>query len=280
MSSFALRERAVAASILAGLIWVLPPAMAQQKAAPPDFSSNQVGWVGLNGNGPFFEPVPGRLPPLTQDPAHPFVPNGAGRQPTYRIADLSNPNLKPWVKERMKKGNDEVLAGKIGFTARSSCMPAGVPYFIAYGGPDLVYFLQTPKEVWLIYEGDQQVRRVYMDVPHSEHPKPSWYGESVGHYEGDTLVIDTIGLTDKTVLDPFRTPHTGKLHVVERWKMTDDGKMMEATFTVDDPDAFYQPWSGMRRYRRVQEAFAEDVCAENNEHLFDYGIPFAEKVDF
>ncbi len=89
MSSFAWRERVLAGSILAGLIWAVPAeqVVAQQKAAPPDFSSNQVGWVGLNGNGPFFEPVPGRLPPLTQDPAHPFVPNGVGRQPTYRIAD-------------------------------------------------------------------------------------------------------------------------------------------------------------------------------------------------
>jgi hypothetical protein len=282
MSSLVWRARVLAGSILAGLIWAVPaaPVVAQQKAAPPDFSSNQVGWVGLNGNGPFFEPVPGRLPPLTQDPAHPFVPNGVGRQPTYRIADLSNPNLKPWVKEQMKKGNDEVLAGKVAFTARSSCMPAGVPGFMSYGGGTPLYFLQTPKEVWIIFEGDQQVRRVYMDVPHSELLKPSWYGESVGHYEGDALVIDTIGLNDKTLMDHYRTPHTGKLHVVERWKMTDDGKMMEATFTVDDPDAFYQPWSGMRRYRRVQEAFAEDVCAENNLHLFDYGIPVANKRDF
>jgi hypothetical protein len=58
------------------------------------------------------------------DPAHPYVPNGTGAQPTYRIADLTNPNLKPWVKERMKKDNDEVLAGKIAFTPRSSCRRA------------------------------------------------------------------------------------------------------------------------------------------------------------
>ena len=281
MVSFAMRKRMLAGGVSAALLWAAPivPAVAQQNTAVPDFSSNGVGWVGLNGNGPFFEPVAGRLPPLTQDPAHPFVPNGVGRQPTYRIADLSNPNLKPWVKEQMKKGNDEVLAGKIAFTARSSCMPAGVPGFMSYGGATPLYFLQTPKEVWLIFEGDEQVRRVYMDVPHSANPKPSWYGESVGHYEGDTLVIDTVGLNDKTVMDHYRTPHTDKLHVVERWRMTEGGKMMEGSFTIDDPDAFYQPWSGMRRYRRVQEQFGEDVCAENNLH-FDYGIPVANKSDF
>ena len=257
------------------------PAVAQQKAPPPEFShDNQVGWVGVGGAGPAFAAVPGRLPPVSNDPAHPFVPNGTAKQPTYRIADVTNPNLKPWVKERMKKDNEEVLAGKIAFTARSSCMPAGVPGFMAYGGPTPLYFVQTPKEVWMIFSGDHQVRRVYLDVPHSEKPAPSWYGESVGRYEGDTLVIDTVGQNDKTVVDAYRTPHTERLHVVERWRLIDDGKAMEVTFTVDDPDAFNQPWSGMRRYRRVQDALAEDVCAENNQHLFDYHIPAADRPDF
>ncbi len=284
--SFNSRKRLRAGSILVGIVaaaLIVPAAaqQAQQKAAPPDFSSGNAGWVGLNGTGPFFEPVPGRLAPVTSDPAHPFVPNLIpGKQPTYRIADLSNPNLKPWVKEQMKKDNDEVLAGKIAFTPGSSCMPAGVPSFMSYGGPNPLYFLQTPKEVWMIVSTNQQVRRVYMDVPHSSNPKPSWYGESVGHYDGDTLVIDTVGQNDKSFVDVYRTPHSANLHVVERWRLVDGGKMMESTFTVDDPDAFYQPWSGMRRYRRVQEQMPEDICAENNQHLFDYHIPTATQPDF
>jgi hypothetical protein len=119
--------------------------VAQQNVSPPDFSSNQVGWVGVGGGGPGFAVVPGHLPPVANDPGHPFVPNGTSAQPTYRIADLSNPNLKPWVKERMKKDSDEVLAGKIAFTARSSCRPAGVPGFMAYGGPNPIFFVQTPR---------------------------------------------------------------------------------------------------------------------------------------
>jgi hypothetical protein len=277
----AIRRSLIAGGILAGLIGAAPAAMAQQKTAPPNFSpNNDVGWLGANGNGPGFSPVPGQLPPVGDDPAHPFVPNGGRRQATYRIADLTNPNLKPWVKERMKKDNDEVLAGKIAFTPRSSCMPAGVPGFMAYGGPEPVYFIQTPKQVWIIYSGDQQVRRVYLDVPHSADPKPSWYGESVGHYDGDTLVIDTIGQIEKTFVDPYRTPHSEQLHVVERWRMVDGGEAMEARFTVEDPDAFYAPWSGARRYRRVAEPLPEEVCAENNQHLFDYHIPAASKPDF
>ena len=282
MSSSTLNASVFAGGILAGFIAAATtaPAIAQQKAAPPDFSSNQVGWVGLNGGGPGFSAVPGHVPPVTNDPAHPFIPNGVGKQPTFRIADLSNPNLKPWAKAHMKKDNDEVLAGKVAFTARSSCMPAGVPGFMAFGGGNPVYFIQTPKQVWMIYSGDQQVRRVYLDVPHSENPKPSWYGESIGHYEGDTLVIDTIGQNDKTVVDPYRTPHTEKLHVVERWKMADDGQAMDVTFTVEDTDTFNEPWSGTRRYRRVQQPMLEEACAENNQHLFDYHIPVANKPDF
>jgi hypothetical protein len=77
------REWALASSSLIAVALVASAA-APQTAAPPDFSSNLVGWVGLNGTGPFFESVPGRVPPVTSDPAHPFVPNaaGLGTQPT------------------------------------------------------------------------------------------------------------------------------------------------------------------------------------------------------
>ena len=279
MSLFAWREIALAGSTVAALMgaWAVP-AVAQEKTTPPIFSWDlSVGWIGVGE----FRPVPGRVPPLSQDPKYPFVPNGAGRQPTYRIADLTNPNLKPWVKEIMKKDNDEVLAGKIAFTPSSSCMPAGVPGFLALGGNNNPYwFLQTPKEVVIMRAADSQVRRIYLDVPHSPNPKPSWYGESVGHYEGDTLVIDTIGLNTKTFVDNYRTPHTEKLHVIERWRMVDNRQAMEVTVTVEDPDSFNEPWTGTRRYRRVQQQFREDICAENNEHLFDYGIPTASRPDF
>ena len=241
MSSFTWKERILAGGVLACLMGTAPiaPTAAQQNAAPPDFSSNFAGWVGLNGGGPSYESVPGRLAPVVSDPAHPFIPNGPSRQPTFRIADLSNPNLMPWVKERMKQDIDEILAGKkSAFTAQSSCVPAGVPFFMGYGGPDPIVFLQTPKEVWMIWTEDNQLRRIFMNVPHTKNLKPSWYGESVGHYEGDTLVIDTIGLNDKTVVDIYRTPHTDKLHVVERWRMIDGGKTMEAVFPVDDAGAF------------------------------------------
>jgi hypothetical protein len=232
-----------------------------------------------------YEAVEGSPSPVTGDPAHPYYSNATARRlgvsSNYRIADLTNPNVKPWANEIMKRENEKVLGGGIGFTARSSCMPAGVPAFAAFAAVQPIYFVQTPKQVTMIFEGDAQVRRVYMDVPHSADPKPSWYGESVGHYEGgDTLVIDTIGLNNKTFLNNYRTPHTEKLHVVERWKLL-DSNTLELLFTVDDPDTFFKPWTAAFRFHRVQRSALpyEEVCAENN-FQFEYHVPVAEKPDF
>lgn len=236
-----------------------------REPAPPDFSPDPtVAWGRLARGDADFWPVPGRVPPVAGDPAHPYVPNGTAAQPTYRIGDLSNPNLKPWVAAAMKTDNDEVLAGKPAFTPRSSCASSGVPSFMASGAPNPIYFVQTEKQVWIILSADHQVRRIYLNAGHSRHPKPTWYGESVGHYEGDTLVIDTIGLNDRTFVDIYRTPHTDQIHVQERWRLVNNGQMLEVQFTVADPGAFYHPFTAMRRYKRVAEEMQEDVCAENN----------------
>jgi hypothetical protein len=280
MRSLTSGERFFAGSVVAALVATASTAAtAQQRSPPPDFSSGNVGWLTFNVD---FSIVPGATSPLRSDPAHPRVSNQeaarTGKQPTYFVADLANAGiLKPWVVDRMTKDNAEVLAGKFAFTPHSFCMPAGVPGFHLYGFQPL-YFVQTPKEVLMIYSNDQQVRHVYLDVAHSADPKPSWYGESVGHYDGDTLVVDTIGLNDKTFVDNFRTPHTEKLHVVERFRVIDGGKAMRVDITFDDPDAFNAPWSVTQRYDRIQHPMAEEVCAENNQQFFK--IPVADKPDF
>ena len=128
------------------------------------------------------------------------------------------------------------------------------------------------------------MRRIYLDVPHSPNPKPSWYGESVGHYEGnDTLVVDTIAISTKTYVDSYLTPHTDQLHVVERYKLLNDGKAMEVLITVEDQGAFTTPWSAMQRFRRVPRDWTEDICAENNFDFLHYEVvplPQADKPDF
>ena len=258
--------------VAAGAVWAQ-----SSTGGPPDFQSDGVAWIATSQDYIAAQTGP---KPVTNDPAHPFVPNGRGAQPTYRIADVTNPNLKPWAVERMKKTNETVLKGGIGYTARSSCMAAGVPDFMLFI-VEPVYFIQTPKEVLIIYTGNNETRHIHMNAEHDRNARPTFYGDSIGHYEGDTLVVDTVKLNAKTYVDNYSTPHTEKLHVVERWKLIDGGKTLEASFTADDPDTFNQPWSGIQRYRRVQpEPLQEEPCAENNASLFDYHVPQAATPDF
>jgi hypothetical protein len=260
------------------------PAGAAEDASAPNFAPDRAtAWVPDRPTGDDFLPPTAGPGPVTSAKDRPYVPNGAGRQPTYRIADLSNPILQPWAIERMKKANDEVLAGKVPYITRERCWPAGVPGFTVYTRVQPIYFLQGPKAVVIVNELNAQLRHVYLDVPHSPRLTPSWYGESVGHYEGDELVVDTIGLNDKTFVDNYRTPHTDRIHVVERFKLIEGGNILQATVTVDDPGAFNMPWSATQRWRRVERELTEQICAENNFDFFNYNvtpIPQAERPDF
>jgi hypothetical protein len=261
------------------LVSLTAPTFGQGQAAVPDLSSASAGWTtSIAGD---FIPVAGAPAPVSSDPAYPFYTNqdanARGLTPNYRIGDLTNPNLKSAVKEAMKQDNDEVLAGKIAYTPSTSCKPAGVPWFNLQ--PSTLYFVQTAKEVVIIQNFDSQVRHVFLNVPHSEHPKPSWYGESVGHYEGDTLVVDTTGQSTKTFVDAYRTPHSDKLHVIERWRLMQGGNALEVAMTVEDPETYNAPWQGTLRYRKAQGPVVEVICAENNLQ-FDYHMPVADKPDF
>ena len=279
----------LAASTLFGYLSVgaaCSPALAvEAMGAVPDFApDSSTAWIPDRPTGDDFLPPLNGPGPVMSAKDHPYIPNGRGVQPTYRIADLTNPILKPWAVERMKKANDEVLAGKIPYITRERCWPAGVPGFIVYTRVQALYFYQTPTKVTLISELNQQPRHIYLNVPHSQNPKPSWYGESVGHYEGDELVVDTIGLNDKTHVDNYRTPHTEQIHVVERFKMIEGGKTLQAVVTVDDPGAFNISWSAIQRWRRVSDRpIREMICAENNLNFFNYvvvPIPQADTPDF
>ncbi len=260
-------------------------AAASDGNAIPDFAADSsTSWVLDRTVDDLLAP-PSGPGPITFDKAHPYVPNGRGRQPTYRVSDITNPILQPWAAEQMKKTNDEVLAGKVPYRARERCWPIGVPGFVIYSLVEPFYFYQTPKEVTVVNQGGPEVRHIYMNVAHSRNPKPSWYGESIGHYEnGDTLVIDTIGITDRTFVDNYRTPHTRQLHVVERWRIIESGNAVEVSMTVEDPGAFTTAWSATQRWRRVHNApLMEIACNENNANYLEqyrFPMPTAEKPDF
>ena len=256
-------------------------ANAESASKIPDLSHADTGWFPVSDD---FQPPASGPGPVVSDPAHPYYSNQSGRQATWRVANLNNPILQPWVRDRLQKANSNSLSGHVPFSPRETCWPAGVPGYDVFSRLRPVYFLQRPNEVVIMNEGDAQFRHVFLNVPHSQHPKPSWYGESVGHYENGDLVIDTIGLNDKTYVDNYLTPHTASLHVVERFHPDPSGKRLELTVTVDDPGAFRMPWTARQVYRRApHDTMEEAVCAENNTDFFGQGflpIPEAKTRDF
>jgi hypothetical protein len=273
----------------------IPPA-SSQPAAPPNFGPNpNVGWVAFSGE---FMAPPSGPGPVLRDPAHPRVSNDdyreRGAQPTFPMGDANAPVLQPWAREVLRKRNDLVLSGKPAFPRQASCYPAGMPAFLLYPVQP-VYFIQSPKEVVMIWQADHQVRRVHLTDKHSPQVKVSWYGESIGRYEGDTLVVDTIGIDPRGTIDGFQTPHTDKLHVIERFHLTNGGKTLEVNLHIEDTGAFTTPWNAIQRYRRIDANHTEDdsrvprgpleeaVCAENNGDILNEGvdpIPQTDRPDF
>jgi hypothetical protein len=233
----------------------------------PDFSSANRAWVRIGI--PFLDPKTHKI--MFEDPQHPFSTRRVDAQGrdvngTPSAPDWRDPIFKPWVAQKLKSYADLALSGKIRVTPEASCHPAGTPGQLYFNEP--LFILQRPDEVTLLFQRDHMVRHVYMNVPHSKNPKPSWFGESVGHYEGDELVVDTIGFSDKGELDNWGTPHSDALHVVERYKMVNGGKGLDVTFTVDDPKAFNHPWTAVAVFRQAKGPMIEAVCAENNFDFF------------
>ena len=229
-------------------------AMAQ--GTPPSFAPNpSIGWYAYNR---LFIPPASGAGPLQQDPTRPYVPNDefrvTGRQPTERVADLNNPILQPWARDVVRKRNELVLAGKLVVSPSASCWPKGPTAFLLSPMTQPMYFVQGKNEVALILMSFNDVRHIHLTDKHSANVKTSWYGESIGRYQGDSLVVDTIGIDDRTLVDGFGTPHTKQLHVIERFHLIEDGNVLEANIHVEDPGAFTMPWDAIQRFRQYEAA--------------------------
>jgi hypothetical protein len=277
----------LACGLVAAFASALWPAWAADRNVPDFAPDSSTGWIATSQE---FVALPSGPGPVTADPAHAPKPG----QPVFRVANLANPILQPWAREELRKANERALSGKAAYTPKERCWPIGVPGFLLY--PVFpVYFVQTLQEVVMIWAEDHQVRHVYLNKQHSQQLKPSWFGESVGRYDGDTLIVDTVGMNGRTYVDNYRTPHTDKLHVVERFRMIDGGKTLEARVHVEDPGAFTTAWDALQRYRRIDSSgdkndprvpragLEEMACAENNGDRFDEGlepIPQADRPDF
>jgi hypothetical protein len=291
--SLALRHVARSAGAFAACVTAVTLAAGAARAEPssaiPQFASADFGWQS-NFEDWDDPPAGAGHGPIKNDPAYPFLSNTegnrAGTGATKRITNTKDPVLKPWAAAQIEATNDEILKGvrDIPFTAQSRCYPGGVPGQLLWPF-EPVYFIQNPKEVWMMWQRDHLVRRIFLSDKHSEHVKPSWFGESIGHYEnGDTLVVDTIGLSSGiSYIDNFRTPHSEKLHVVERFTIQPGGKGMTALVTVEDPDTFNAPLTMTRRWFKFEGPMRETICAENNGDFFHQNLfpqPEATTPDF
>jgi len=224
------------------------------------------------------------------------------------VGDYKSPILQPWAAAVVKKFGELSLAGITFPNPSNQCWPFPMPFIYKQF---LMQMIQQPDRIIMLYNGDQ-VRRVRLNQPHPSPMTPSWYGDSVGHYEGDTLVIDTVGVkTDRpyAMIDLFGTPYTDKLHIVERYRLRDyddvkdaldrnekenwlfngdvfsqhRGKFLQLHVTIEDEGVFTTPWTATLTYVPGPDHISEGVCAENPREYYnskDSDVPKAEKPDF
>jgi hypothetical protein len=219
--------------------------------------------VAQEGDGGARRPVPAGKTPRTADnkpdlsgvwgPEHNFI-----YDIEVSLTKGETLPLQPWAakltKEHMSKDDPE-----------ANCMPTGVPRQAPYPWR----IMQSPEIIVFLFEGNiHSYRQIFMN--RKEHPKelnPTWYGDSIGHWDGDTLVIDSIGFNDKFWFDFAGHPHTEKLHVIERFTRPDLGHL-EYDATIDDPGAYTRPFTMHGKSPLLQgEQLMEYICNENNKDV-------------
>src|SRR5215831_3066709 len=263
----------------------------------------------------FFEPPPSGPGPViravrkadgtmvAQDPCCTIVQRWFG--------DHTSPILRPEAAEAVRKFGELAANGTVTTDLHNTCWPEPPPYVMGmHFGMQIVQRRDAVTLQYLLYN---TVRHVRLNAPHPDSLTPSWQGHSVGWYEGDTLVVDTVGIkvAPLSMVDAFGTPHSNALHVVERYRLIDGEAAAEAQrkhgaiyrptppygrgtidpdtarsglqveFTVEDDGVFTTPWSGRVTYRRLIGAWPEAVCAENPQFFgMDAPIPTAHTPDF
>jgi len=264
----------VSIALLGGFVGVYAQAAGEPAYQPlprPNLS-------GMWQHGPIavFEGVPFKADPVRD--------RKGALDPTFlNVAfegDDTAPILKQRAAEEVRRHAEAARAGAPLPTPQEVCEPSGVPNVLTLPAP--VQIVQLADRVIFLFQRDHQVRHIFLDQRHSDRPKPSWYGESVGHYEGETLIVDTIGVNAKTPVDIFGTPHSEALHVTERYRVINNGRQLESVFTVDDPKMFASEWTGRITYNRSNAVLLdEEACAENNRlPEGNYDIPMETKQIF
>ena len=300
---WARRFRHAAVSIISASVWSSAVAAADnQPGAVPDFSG-----IWAHFTWPDVE-----SPASGAGPVRNLSQRDGASDPYQLVGDYRNPVLKPQAAEIVKQHGEISLMGRTYEAPSNQCWPGGVPYvFIANIGMQM---FQELDKITILYTNDHEVRHVRLNAAHPAQVNPSWYGDSIGHYEGDTLVIDTVDIKigPFAMVDLYGTPHTPSLHVVERYRLLDyeaakqaeergqrgltrlgrdpglaanpdyRGKGLQLEFTVEDENVYTGPWSASISYRRPLGEWPEMACADGTR---DYvgrtiALPRADKPDF
>jgi hypothetical protein len=282
----------------------------------PDFSRN---WY--RPSLPWYEPPasgPGPITNRSRGIQRPSGATGSAASPVMKegvsnydqlVGDYTNPILQPWAANVVKKFGEISLAGITYPNPSNQCWPRPVPFIFKHMQLGII---QQPDKITLIFNEDHEVRRVRLNEPHRSPVTPSWYGDSVGRYEGDTLVVDTVGVNPDrkyAMVDLFGTPYTKSLHVVERYRLRDyddvndalersrnenwlpagdvfsghRGKFLQVHLTIEDSSVFTTPWTATLTYVPGPEVMREEVCAENRAQYYskdNADVPTADKPDF
>jgi hypothetical protein len=232
--------------------------------------------------------------------------------PQFNVGDENSPILKPAAAAAVRKRNEMQRAGVDTPTPSNQCTPMIAPYAFRVQGMQV---LQRKDEVIFLYMQDHQVRHVRLNAQHPAKPAPTYSGDSIAHFEGDTLVVDTVGFKVGRVaqIDQYGSPYSEQLHVVERYRLIDyevaraaqernvranggvateqaaaidpdyKGKGLQVQFTVEDKNYFTMAWGGAATYRKAGSEWVENVCAENTHEYYNNGstkVPEAERPDF
>ena len=228
------------------------------------------------------------------------------------VGDYTSPILKPKAAEIVKRLGEISKAGQAFPDPSNQYVSMGTPYILRVNEMEIV---QQLNRVLILYMQDHQIRTIRLNASHPAKVTPTWHGDSIGHYEGDTLVVDTVGVRvgPASMVDQYGTPHSEALHVVERYHLVDDatakasstknereyakadgpaadgdfvdygykGKGIQVEFTVEDPVMFTTPWKGAVTYLRAANDWEERVCAENRFEYYEHAaLPVANKPDF
>ena len=185
---------------------------------------------------------PGSLTGVWSNPAFKDYRTGppVGREPTLETAERNPIPFRPEVAKILEQKREDARNGKPVAGNGSYCLPGGMPSMMRPPAELSLQILETSDQVTVLFEFYGTFRIIHLNEKHQPDPDPTYFGDSVGHWEGNTLVVDTIGLTDKTML--FGAPHSENLHIVERIRRTGP-TTLEDSMTIEDPKTFTKPFN-------------------------------------